>query len=128
MRNRWRHACIGVLLVLACADLRGQAQGRARAESVEDEALRHFQAILRLDTQNPPGNEVRVVDYLKRVFDAEGIPVEILARDPARPNLVARLKGSGAKRPLLLMGHTDTVTVDASKWTHGPFSAAREGG
>ncbi|BCS35516.1 hypothetical protein TBR22_A47470 [Luteitalea sp. TBR-22] len=127
MMHRLRLAALGVCLALASAHLRGDAPARA-AESVEDEALRHFQAILRLDTQNPPGNEVRVVEYLKGVLEGEGIPVEILARDPARPNLVARLKGNGAKRPLLVMGHTDTVTVDASKWTHGPFSATRDGG
>lgn len=96
--------------------------------AADDEAMRHFQAILRLDTQNPPGNEVRVVEYLKGVLEAEGIPVQIFARDPQRPNLVARLRGDGSKRPLLVMGHTDVVTVDAAKWTHPPFAAVREGG
>lgn len=90
--------------------------------------MRHFQAILRLDTQNPPGNEVRVVEYLKAVLEREGIAVTIFARDPQRPNLVARLEGDGSKRPLLVMGHTDVVTVDAAKWTHPPFSATRAGG
>jgi acetylornithine deacetylase/succinyl-diaminopimelate desuccinylase-like protein len=97
-------------------------------ESPQEEALRHFLAILRLDTQNPPGNEVLVVDYLKRVLEEAGIETRVFALDPARPNLVARLRGSGAKRPLLVMGHTDVVTVDAAKWTHPPFSATREGG
>jgi acetylornithine deacetylase/succinyl-diaminopimelate desuccinylase-like protein len=50
------------------------------------------------------------------------------AVEPNRPNLVARLKGNGQKRPLLLMGHTDTVNVDVSKWTFPPFSAARDSG
>ncbi|HTV02667.1 MAG TPA: M20/M25/M40 family metallo-hydrolase [Luteitalea sp.] len=98
------------------------------ASSVADEALRHFQAILRLDTQNPPGNEVRVVEYLEGVLKGEQIETQRLARDPARPNLVARLRGTGRKRPLLIMGHTDVVTVDAAKWTHPPFSATRAGG
>ena len=41
---------------------------------------------------------------------------------------MARLKGSGTKRPLLIMGHTDVVNVDPKKWTHPPFSATRDGG
>ncbi|MBL8177052.1 MAG: M20/M25/M40 family metallo-hydrolase [Bryobacterales bacterium] len=96
--------------------------------SVEDESMRHFQALLRLDTSDPPGVELPAVEYLKKVLDAEGIPNEVLGRDPQRPNLVARLKGSGAKKPLLLMGHTDVVNVDPKKWTFPPFGAVRNGG
>jgi acetylornithine deacetylase/succinyl-diaminopimelate desuccinylase-like protein len=96
--------------------------------ALEDEVMRHYQAVLRLDTSNPPGNEHLAVEYVKRVLDAEGIPAETLALDPNRSNVVARLKGSGRKRPLLIMGHTDVVTVDAAKWKHPPFSATREGG
>ena len=89
--------------------------------------MRHFQAILRLDTSNPPGNEKLVVDYLKSVLEQEGIETKVFALDPQRPNLVARLRGNGKKRPVLLMGHTDVVTVDPAKWKHPPFSATREG-
>lgn len=98
-------------------------------KAVEQETLRHYQTLVRFDTTNPPGNEIRAVEYLKQVLEREGIPVKTFAKDPKRPNLVARLKGSGAKKPLLMMGHTDTVTVDASKWTdHGAFSADRADG
>jgi acetylornithine deacetylase/succinyl-diaminopimelate desuccinylase-like protein len=96
--------------------------------AVEDETLRHYQAVLRFDTSNPPGNERLVADYVKGVFDKEGIAAQLFALDANRPNLVARLKGSGKKRPLLVMGHSDVVTVDAAKWQHPPFSATREGG
>lgn len=95
---------------------------------IEEETMRHFQAILRMDTSNPPGSEVLVVEYLKSVLEREGIETKIFALDPKRPNLVARLRGNGKKRPLLIMGHTDVVTVDATKWKHPPFSATREGG
>src|SRR5712691_11362109 len=97
-------------------------------KAIEDETMRHYQAVLRLDTSNPPGNETQVAEYVKQVLDKEGIPAKILALDPKRANLVARLKGNGSKRPLLIMGHTDVVTVDAAKWKHPPFSATREGG
>lgn len=95
---------------------------------VEPEALAHFQALLRADTQNPPGNEIRAVDYLRQVLEREGIATRTFALDPARPNLVARLKGSGKKRPLLIMGHTDVVTVDPKKWKFPPFSATVDAG
>jgi acetylornithine deacetylase/succinyl-diaminopimelate desuccinylase-like protein len=95
---------------------------------VNDEAMRHFQALVRIDTTDPPGNESRVVEYVKKVLEADGIPVIVAAKDPARANLIARLKGDGSKKPLLIMGHSDTVRVDAAKWTFPPFSATRDGG
>ncbi len=95
---------------------------------LEEETMRHFQAILRLDTSNPPGNEGIAVDYLKSVLEREGIETKTFALDPKRSNLVARLRGNGKKRPVLIMGHTDVVKVDPAKWTHPPFSATREGG
>ena len=108
-------------LTLCCLAL--AAQTTPDWPAVQREALQHFQSLIRLETVNPPGNETRAVDYLRRVLEGAGIPTKTLASEPNRANLVARIAGSGAKRPLLLMAHTDTVTVDASKWVaHGPFS------
>ena len=90
--------------------------------------MRHFQALVRFDTSDPPGNEKPAADYLLQVLEKEGIPVQTFTLEPNRPNVVARLKGNGSKRPLLLMGHTDVVNVDASKWMHPPFSATRADG
>ena len=92
--------------------------------------MRHFQAILKMDTTDPPGGEKPVVDYLKQVLEAEGIPVKVFALpDQAhRPNLVARITGTGKQRPLLLLGHTDTVNVDPKKWSFPPFAATRDAG
>src|SRR6476620_4104574 len=97
-------------------------------KALEAETLQHYQAVLRLDTRNPPGNEVVVAEYVKGVLEKEGIPATIVGSDPKRPNLIARLKGNGRKKPLLVMGHSDTVTTDEAKWTHPPLSATREGG
>lgn len=112
---------------LSLAPVRAQTPAPDWAR-LEAETMRHFQAILRLDTSNPPGNEGLVVDYLEAVLKQAGIATRRFANDPARPNLVARLQGSGKKRPLLIMGHTDVVKVDPAKWTHPPFSATRDGG
>ncbi len=92
------------------------------------ETMRHFDALVRIDSTDPPGNETRVVDYIKKVFDAEGIPYIIAAKDPARANIIARLKGNGSKRPLLIVGHSDTVKVEPAKWTYPPFSAEHHDG
>src|SRR5262249_17684126 len=92
------------------------------------EAMRHLQALVQIDSTNPPGNETRVVEYVKKVFDAEGIPSLVVSKDPARANLIARIRGNGSKRPLLIMGHSDTVKVDPGKWTIPPFSGARADG
>src|SRR6185369_3675676 len=97
-------------------------------KTVEEETMRHFQAVLRIDTQNPPGNETKAAEYVKQVLEHDGIPAQIVGLEPNRSNVVARLKGTGRKRPLLIMGHTDVVTVDAAKWKYPPFSATREGG
>jgi len=96
--------------------------------SLQEETLRHFQALVRMDTTDPPGHEAPAVEYLKKVLEAEGIAVRTFAKTPRRPNLVARIKGNGTKRPLLIMAHTDTVNVVAEKWSHPPFSAARADG
>jgi acetylornithine deacetylase/succinyl-diaminopimelate desuccinylase-like protein len=95
---------------------------------IHPELLQHFQALVSLDTTNPPGNETQAAEYMKRVLEREGIPVKILGQEPNRTNLVARLKGNGSKKPLLVMGHTDTVGVQPEKWINPPFSAARKDG
>src|SRR5580698_4191338 len=95
---------------------------------INDEAMRHFQALVQIDSSDPPGNETRVAEYVKKTLEADGIQVMMVAKDPARADIIARLKGNGSKRPLLIMGHSDTVQVDPSKWTFPPFSAARQGG
>ncbi|MEI9815120.1 MAG: M20/M25/M40 family metallo-hydrolase [Acidobacteriota bacterium] len=88
--------------------------------------MRHFQALVRIDSSN--GNETRVAEYVKNVLEAEGIPAALVAKDPARANLITRLKGNGSRKPLLIMAHTDTVRVDEAKWKFPPFSATRDGG
>jgi acetylornithine deacetylase/succinyl-diaminopimelate desuccinylase-like protein len=92
-------------------------------KTLQRETLEHFQALVRFDTQDPPGREQEAADYLRQVLTREGIPVEVFTLEQGRPNIVARLKGNGRKRPLLIMGHTDTVNIDPTKWTHPPFGA-----
>jgi acetylornithine deacetylase/succinyl-diaminopimelate desuccinylase-like protein len=95
---------------------------------VNPETLEHYSNLLRIDTSSPPGNEIKAVEYLKKVLDREGIPYQVFAKIPNRPSLVARVKGNGSKRPVIVMGHTDVVGVQREKWTVEPFAAIRKGG
>jgi acetylornithine deacetylase/succinyl-diaminopimelate desuccinylase-like protein len=92
------------------------------------ETLLHFSALLRIDTSNPPGNETEAAKYLAGVLQREGIPVKLLALDPARANLVARIRGNGSARPIAILGHTDVVAAQRSKWSVDPFQALRKDG
>ena len=115
-------------ITLASVTVLAQTPKQPDWKALEDETMRHYQAVLRLDTRNPPGNEHIVAEYVKQVLDKEGIPSQIVGSDLKRPNLIARLKGNGKKRPLLIMGHSDVVTIDDAKWKFPAFSATREGG
>jgi len=92
------------------------------------EILAHYRALIQINTSNPPGNETKAVEYLKKVLEAEGIPIQTFALDPNRANLVARLKGNGSKRPLLILAHTDVVGVQREKWPVDPFGAVLKDG
>lgn len=94
----------------------------------EPEILEHFRALVQIDSTNPPGGETAVVDYLKKVFDTEGIENRVYALDPLRANIVARLRGTGAKRPILIMAHSDVVGVQREKWPVDPFGAVQKDG
>ena len=88
-----------LVIALAVATATAQTPPPPDASKLDEETLRHFQALVRMDTSDPPGNEQPAAEYLKKVLEADGIPAEILALEPRRPNVVARLKGSGKKRP-----------------------------
>jgi len=115
-------------VTLLATTLGAQTPAQPDWGKLDQETLRHFLAIVKMDTTDPPGGEKPVVDYLKQVLEAEGIPVQTFAIEPHRPNLVARIKGSGKQRPLLLMAHSDTVNVDPKKWIHPPFGGVLDGG
>ena len=97
-------------------------------EAAGDESIDHLVELVRIDTSNPPGNETKAANYLKAVLASEGIDSALYALEPDRANLVARIKGNGSKRPILIMGHTDVVGVQEDRWTEDPFGSARKDG
>ena len=86
------------------------------------EALEVLVDLVKLDTSQPAGNEILAARYLKSRLDAEGIPSTIYESEPGRASIVARVRGSGAKRPLLLLGHLDVVAVERDEWSFDPFA------
>lgn len=124
------HLRITVAIVSLLGSVVAAAQGPADDDlkRAAADGITLLQELIRLDTSNPPGNETLVAEHLKRLFDREGIPSEIVALEPARGNFIARLEGNGAKRPLLLMAHSDVVGVERDKWSVDPFAGVVEDG
>ncbi|HKQ39460.1 MAG TPA: M20/M25/M40 family metallo-hydrolase [Verrucomicrobiae bacterium] len=106
------------LLFMALAASAAQPDFKAALQETVD----ILSGFIKVDTSNPPGNETKGAQYLKSFFDREDIPAQILELEPGRGNIVARLKGNGSKKPILLMGHIDVVGVEREKWTVEPFS------
>jgi acetylornithine deacetylase/succinyl-diaminopimelate desuccinylase-like protein len=87
-----------------------------------------LQRLIRFDTTNPPGNERECVAFIEGLLRGAGIESRLFARDPDRPNLVARLAGRGAAPPLLLYGHVDVVSTAGQRWSQDPFAAEEHDG
>jgi len=81
-----------------------------------------LQRLLRFDTTNPPGNEAACISFIAGVLRDAGIEPILLAKEPGRPNLIAKLKGRSEAPPFLMYGHIDVVTTVGQAWTHPPFA------
>lgn len=90
----------------------------------------HLQALVRLDTSNPPGDEILAARYLRETLGREGIAGEVFVSTGTRASLVARLKAQGPARgrPFLLMCHTDVVPAERARWSVDPFAGTEKDG
>lgn len=88
----------------------------------QTDAITLLQELIRFDTVNPPGNERAAIEHLRDILASVGFECELLAAEPHRPNLVARLRGTGKGPTLCFLGHVDTVLANSSEWSHDPFS------
>ncbi len=95
--------------------------------ALQDEAVAWLQEYLRLDTQNPPGNEILGARFFARDLRAEGIPYEIAESAPGRGNIWARLDG-GDEPALVLLHHMDVVPADTSYWSVDPLAGEKKDG
>lgn len=96
--------------------------------AIESETVSRLQAIIQFDTTNPPGNELPLARYLEGALRSEGVETKLLEVGDNRAQLIGRIRGSGAKRPLILLAHMDVVGVEREKWTHDPFGGEVEDG
>ncbi len=93
-------------------------------DAVGEEAAGLLSAYLRINTANPPGNEIAAARWLADVLARDGIESRTLEPRPGKANLVARLRGDGSARPLILLNHMDVVRASPEFWTVDPFSGA----
>ncbi|MGO9127413.1 MAG: M20/M25/M40 family metallo-hydrolase [Terriglobales bacterium] len=96
-----------------------------RMKQYADQAVEWERAYLRIDSTNPPGNEMRTAVFFKEILDTEGIENHIFEYAPGRADLWARIPHSSAtpRRPFVLLNHMDVVTSDPAHWKVPPFSA-----
>lgn len=127
--NRLQKISVFVLLVLFFSPGLTPSQ-KIDWQTVEERTVRMFQEYLAINTCNPPGDVAAGAEFFKAIFEKEGVPVELIWTDKntGRVNVLARLKGSGKKRPLMMLNHMDTVPVDRSGWSVDPFAALKKGG
>lgn len=96
-----------------------------------EEATVWLAGLLRINTTNPPGNELASARYLAHILEAEGIPAEVLESAPGRGVVIARLRSSplpDPSRALLLLGHMDVVGVQKERWSVDPFGGTIQNG
>jgi acetylornithine deacetylase/succinyl-diaminopimelate desuccinylase-like protein len=92
------------------------------------EATQYLQKYIRIQTVNPPGNEIEGARFFKKIFDAESISCQVFEPSPGRGNLLATLKGNGKKKPILLLNHMDVVPVEMEQWAVDPFAGTIQNG
>ena len=125
----FRSACVALLLLVPTVL---EAQTRA----IDWDALaRESQTVLadylRVNTTNPPGNEILGARFLKAILDREGIEaliVDTTEIGPNRANLYARLRGNGGKKAIALVNHIDVVPVNPASWSVDAFSGTIKDG
>jgi len=115
-------------LVLALPTSARAQNGAIDWPRYQDMAVDLMQQYLRVNTSNPPGNEIETAKFLKKIFDQYGIENEIFEFKPSRANIIARLKGNGSKRPIILLSHMDVVTAEPASWEVDPFAAVIKNG
>ena len=122
-------ACSTVLAgVPAWAQPMPESASQPAFTPADEEAVQLLSAYLKIDTTNPPGNEAGAASFFKTVFDREGIENQVFESAPGRASIVARLKGSGQKKDVVLLNHMDVVPADKSTWKVDPFSGKVQDG
>src|SRR5258708_7294842 len=132
----FRRLSLIILVFTWLTVLSGNARAQAPSSQPDlgklaEEAQGWLADIIRINTSNPPGNELAVAKYISGILQKEGIPNEVVEMAPGRSIVIGRLQAGPLADPanaLLLVAHQDTVGVDPTKWTVDAFGAiARDG-
>ncbi len=113
-----------VMLSVAVPVARGASAAEIDWSAVEKEATGFLGEYIRIDTSNPPGNETAAAEFLAAQFRRADIAAEVFESAPGRGSVLARLKGAGGARPIILLSHLDVVPATADGWDVPPFSGA----
>jgi acetylornithine deacetylase/succinyl-diaminopimelate desuccinylase-like protein len=95
---------------------------------VEQEVTELLSNLIRINTTNPPGDEVAAANYIAQYLGKEGLKTEVVESAPKRGSVIARLKGAGEKPSLLLLSHLDVVAANAQEWSVDPFAGVVKDG
>jgi len=96
--------------------------------AVEAETVSRLRDVIRFDTTNPPGNELQLARYLESTLLSESIETTLLEPAKNRAQVIGRIRGSGARRPVILLAHMDVVGVERASWSHDPFEGEIDNG
>ena len=114
-------AVLHVLLLLSLSGIPALSQVNDTAKLLAE--------LIRINTSNPPGNEAQMAAFLKTKFEPLGFQIDIVATpDPHKAHFIARLKGDGSRKPILLAAHADVVGVEREKWSVDPFAGVIKDG
>ena len=102
--------------------------GALKWDAIQAEAHTLLLEYLKLDTTNPPGNEIKAANFFAAICKREGLEHKVFEPFPGRATLWARIKGDGSQRPLILLNHTDVVPHDRAYWTTEPFTPVEKDG
>ena len=99
-------------------------------EAVGNETVSTFREYLSINTANPPGNVSGAAEFYRTTLELAGVETDLhwTDRTNGKVNVIARIKGTGNKRPLMLLNHLDTVPVDQSGWSVDPFAGVSKDG
>ncbi len=101
-----------------------QSAGEVNFDSLRDETAHLLSEYIRINTSNPPGNELAAARWLQQVLAREGIESQILDTaelGPGRANFYARIKGNGSAKAIALVHHMDVVPATREQWSMDPF-------
>jgi acetylornithine deacetylase/succinyl-diaminopimelate desuccinylase-like protein len=93
-----------------------------------EEATRYLQEYVRIQTVNPPGNEIEGAEFLGKIFEKESVPYQLFEPSPGRGSILATLRGNGKQKPILLLSHIDVVPVEKGRWEVDPFAGVIKDG